>query len=103
MKLRNILVGLTSAVLLFPTPPLARVEASTQDLLKVMMDNGIQVTVNDPEVCDGTYHGKYQWAGMKRWMFLCPGEVTDAADHDTVRHEAVHANSTLYKCCQRSN
>ena len=55
------------------------------------MDNGIQVTVNDPEVCDGSYHGKYQWAGMKRWMILCPGEVTDAGDHDTVRHEAVHA------------
>ena len=91
MKLRNILVGLTSAVLLFPSPSLARVEASTGDLLRVLADNGIQITVNDPESCDGTYHGKYQWAGMKRWMILCPGEETDAGDHDTVRHEAVHA------------
>ena len=91
MKLRNLLVGLTSAVLLFPSPSLARVEESTADLLRVLADNGIAVSINDPDSCTGEFHGAYRWAGFKRWMVLCPGEDVDADDHDTVRHEAVHA------------
>ena len=90
MKLLKNLAGLTAGLLMITAPAHARVEESTKDLIQVLSSNGIQVTVNN-DSCDGTFQGKYQWAGMKRWMILCPGDEVTASDHDTVRHEAVHA------------
>ena len=49
------------------------------------------VTINHPECAEGTYSGQYRWLGFQREMRLCPGETVDAKDHDTVRHETIHA------------
>ena len=86
--LKNLAIAAITAVTTI-APAMARVEDGTADLLKLMTDNGIVLTIN--EKCDGTYHGIYQFVGMKREMHLCPGETVDAIDHSTVRHEALHA------------
>lgn len=86
--LKNLTVAAITAIATI-TPAMARVEDGTADLLKLMTDNGIILTIN--EKCDGTYYGVYQFVGMKREMHLCPGETVDAVDHATVRHEAIHA------------
>ena len=86
--LKNLAIAAITAVTTI-APAMARVEDGTADLLKLMTDNGIVLTIN--EECDGTYHGVYQFVGMKREMHLCPGATVDAVDHATVRHEAIHA------------
>ena len=86
--LRNLAVAAITAVATI-SPAMARVEAGTGNLLKVLAENGIYVTIN--EQCDGRYHGMYRFVGMKREMHLCPGDTVDAIDHSTVRHEATHA------------
>ena len=86
--LRNLTVAAITAIATI-SPAMARVEDSTADLLKGLAANGIHITFN--EQCDGTVHGSYQFAGMKRSMHLCPGDTVDAIDHMTVRHEAIHA------------
>ena len=86
--LKNLAIAAITAVTTI-TPAMARVEDGTADLLRLITDNGIVLTIN--EQCDGTYHGIYKFVGMKREMHLCPGESIDAIDHSTVRHEAIHA------------
>ena len=86
--LKNLTIAVITAVASI-TPAFARVEDGTADLLKTLASNGIRITYN--ENCDGSVHGAYEWAGMKRTMRLCPGETVDAIDHATVRHEATHA------------
>ncbi len=89
MKLfKNLTVAAITAIATI-TPAMARVEDGTADLLKTLAGNGIHLTFN--EQCDGSVHGMYKFAGMKREMHLCPGETVDAIDHETVRHEAIHA------------
>ena len=73
------------------TPVSARIEEGTPDLLSLLMDSGITVTVNGPNCASGEYHGVYRFLGMKREMDLCPGSEVTAIDHATVRHEAFHA------------
>ena len=86
--LKNLAIAAITAATTI-APAMARVEDGTADLLRLLADNGINVTIN--EKCDGTYHGIYKFVGMKREMHLCPGESIDAIDHSTVRHEAIHA------------
>ena len=86
--LKNLAIAAITAVTTI-APAMARVEDGTADLLRLLADNGINVTIN--EECDGTYHGVYSFVGMKREMHLCPGASVDAVDHATVRHEAIHA------------
>ena len=86
--LKNLAIAAITAATTI-APAMARVEDGTADLLKLMTDNGIALTIN--EECDGTYHGVYSFVGMKREMHLCPGATVDAIDHSTVRHEAIHA------------
>ena len=86
--LKNLAIAAITAVTTI-APAMARVEDGTADLLRLMTDNGIVLTIN--EKCDGTYYGVYQFVGMKREMHLCPGATVDAIDHATVRHEAIHA------------
>ena len=62
---------------------------TTGDLITVMQENGIMVSINDN--CEPDMLGAYLWAGMKRTMKLCPGETVDPIDHATVRHETWHA------------
>ena len=79
-------VGLVLTV----TPSLAAVEASTRDLLNHLDDNGVKLAFNTDE-CDGTFYGSYQFNGLKRLMLLCPGDTVTDIDHNTVRHETMHA------------
>ena len=72
------------------TPSLATVDPYTDDLLELMDDNGVTVVVDNAE-CDGSFQGAYQFAGMRRRMVICTYGTVDAADHNTVRHETVHA------------
>ena len=89
MKLfRNLTVAALTAIATI-TPAMARVEEGTADLLNTLANNGIHITYN--QNCDGNFHGQYRFVGMKREMRLCPGETVDAIDHETVRHEAIHA------------
>ena len=86
--LRNLAVAAITAVTTM-SPAMARVDKGTSNLINTLSQNGIHVTIN--EQCDGGYHGQYRWLGMKREMHLCPGNTIDANDHNTVRHEAIHA------------
>ena len=86
--LRNLALAAVTAVSIM-SPAMARVESGTVDLMEGLAANGIKVTIN--QNCDGTAYGTYSFAGMKRVMHLCPGDTVDAIDHETVRHEAIHA------------
>ena len=72
-------------------PAAAEIQPGTPSLLETLDENGILVTVNHPECATGTYSGQYRWLGFQRELRLCPGDTVDAGDHDTVRHETVHA------------
>ena len=72
-------------------PAAAEVQPGTASLIETIDENGILVTINHPECAEGTYSGQYRWLGFQREMRLCPGETVDARDHDTVRHEVIHA------------
>ena len=72
-------------------PAAAEVQPGTASLIETIDENGILVTINHPECAEGTYSGQYRWLGFQREMRLCPGETVDAKDHDTVRHETIHA------------
>ena len=69
----------------------AEVQPGTSSLLDTIDANGILVTINHEECATGTYNGQYRWLGFQREMRLCPGQTVDALDHETVRHETIHA------------
>ena len=71
-------------------PSFARVEDGTTELLYHLEDSGITVDI-DTEECTGKFHGAYRSEGLRRQMIFCTGDVVDAEDHDTVRHETAHA------------
>ena len=80
------------AAALTAAPAAARIESNTGELIEMMNNSGINVTINDPEHCSSReYLGVYVQSGMRRWMALCPGNEVDPIDHATVRHEAWHA------------
>ena len=72
-------------------PAAAEVQPGTTRLLETIDDSGILVTINHPECATGIYNGQYRWLGFQREMRLCPGDIVDAGDHNTVRHETIHA------------
>ena len=80
------------------TPVAAEVQPGTSSLLETMEDSGILVTYNHPDCATNGANGQYRWLGFQREMRLCPGDTIDALDHNTVRHETIHANSTLRQC-----
>ena len=69
----------------------AEVQPGTSSLLETIDANGILVTINHEECATGSYNGQYRWLGFQREMRLCPGQTVDARDHETVRHETIHA------------
>jgi len=91
----NIFTKLTSvlaAVLLTSGPGLARIEDNTDELLDLVSQSGVEVTVNDSIYClSGQYYGVYAWADDYRGIHLCPGDTVEPIDHATVRHEVMHA------------
>ena len=72
-------------------PVAAEVQPGTSSLLNTIDENGILVTINHEECATGIYNGQYRWLGFQREMRLCPGATVDARDHETVRHETIHA------------
>lgn len=86
---RTVLAAIAAAACILPGQ--AEVQPGTNRLLETIEDNGILVTFNHDECKNATYSGQYRWLGFKRELRLCTGEVMDAGDHNTVRHEVVHA------------
>ena len=85
------LLAVTAGLAMSVAPAHARIESNTDELLNLMSETGIRVTINDPEHCTPGFYGTYQHRGMQRQLNLCPGDSVEAIDHNTVRHEAWHA------------
>ena len=84
-----LLATVTAVATLIPVG--AEVQPGTASLIETIDENGVLVTINHPECAEGNYSGQYRWLGFQRELRLCPGETVDANDHDTVRHEVIHA------------
>ena len=69
----------------------AEVQPGTSSLIETIDAIGILVTINHEECAAGIYNGQYRWLGFQRELRLCPGRTVDARDHETVRHEVIHA------------
>ena len=87
--IKNI-IGALAAIGFAASPVLATTDFTTQDLLDVLENGGVSITVNS-DTCDSTFYGRYEWSGMRRRIHLCPGDSVDPIDHSTVRHETWHA------------
>ena len=83
------LAAITAVATILPVS--AEVQPGTAQLIETIDENGILVTINHPECAAGIYNGQYRWLGFQRELRLCPGDTVDARDHETVRHETVHA------------
>ena len=86
---RFVLAAIAAAAVILPGQ--AEVQPGTASLIDTIDENGILVTINHPECATGMYNGQYRWLGFQREMRLCPGDTVDARDHETVRHETIHA------------
>ena len=87
MKLLKQLGAALTGLVLSVTPSIA---ATTADLLTLMDESGVTVVVNGPRCRDGI-DGAYQWTGIARRMVICTDELVTENDHNTVRHETIHA------------
>ena len=88
--LKKLVLAAVAAAATF-MPVMAEVQPGTSSLLETIDENGILVTINHEECATGTYSGQYRWLGFQRELRLCPGATVDAGDHNTVRHEVIHA------------
>ena len=86
-KLLMAAIAATAVIL----PVGAEVQPGTSSLLETIQDNGILVTINPDACLTNGSNGQYRWLGFKREMILCPGRTVDGEDHNTVRHEVIHA------------
>ena len=86
---RILLAAVAAAACIMPAA--AEIQPGTAQLIRTIDENGILVTINHEECATGTYNGQYRWLGFQREMRLCPGSTVDARDHETVRHETIHA------------
>ena len=86
---RVLLAAIAATAVILPAA--AEIQPGTGRLLETLDENGILVTINHEECATGTYSGQYRWRGFQREMRLCPGPTVDAGDHNTVRHETIHA------------
>ena len=88
--LKKLVLAAVAAATAF-MPVAAEVQPGTESLLRTVEEGGILVTYN-VDACDtDNAHGSYRWAGLRREIRLCPGQTVDAIDHNTVRHEVIHA------------
>jgi hypothetical protein len=87
--LRNLIIG-ACATMATALPSVASTY-SHKDLIDLLDNNGIPVTINNSTYCDGTIYGNYRFSGIQRQMNLCPGAEIDDHDLSTLRHETWHA------------
>ena len=88
--IKKLLIAAVAAAATF-MPVAAEVQPGTISLLKTMEESGILVTYNHDDCRTNGANGQYRWLGFQREMRLCPGNTVDALDHNTVRHETIHA------------
>ncbi len=88
--IKKLLLAAIAAAATF-MPVMAEVQPGTISLIETMEESGILVTINHPDCKTNGSNGQYRWIGFQREMRLCPGQTIDAIDHNTVRHETVHA------------
>ena len=88
--IKKLLIAAVAAAATF-MPVGAEVQAGTNSLLETISSNGILVTINHDDCLNNGSNGQYRWLGFQREMRLCPGQTVDADDHNTVRHETIHA------------
>ena len=87
---KKLFVAAVAAMATF-VPVGAEVQPGTSSLLETISSNGILVTINHEDCAGSGTNGSYRWLGFQREMRLCPGNTVDAVDHNTVRHETIHA------------
>ena len=88
--IKKLLIAAVAAAATF-MPVGAEVQPGTASLLETIEDNGILVTYNPDACLTNGSNGQYRWLGFKREIVLCPGHTVDGGDHNTVRHEVIHA------------
>ena len=88
--IKKLLIAAVAAAATF-MPVGAEVQPGTSSLLDTISANGILVTINHDDCLTNGANGQYRWLGFQREMRLCPGRTVDAGDHNTVRHETIHA------------
>ena len=88
--LKKLVLAAVAAAATF-MPVAAEVQPGTESLLRTVEEGGILVTYNVDACATDNAHGSYRWAGLRREIRLCPGHTVDAIDHNTVRHEVIHA------------
>ena len=86
---RIVMAACAAAATILPVS--AEIQDGTASLLETIEDNGILITYNHPGCSQDDVFGQYRWIGFQREMRLCPGHSIDAIDHETVRHETIHA------------
>ena len=89
MLKKLVLAAIAAAATFMPVA--AEVQPGTESLLRTVEEGGILVTYNVDACATDNAHGSYRWAGLRREIRLCPGRTVDAIDHETVRHEVLHA------------
>ena len=88
---KNILASI-AAVAMAVTPAAARVDAGTVALVNTVDASDIDLRIDSPFCAQNPkVYGVYRQRGLQRQLILCPGDIVDAGDHNTVRHEVTHA------------
>lgn len=82
-------------------PVKAAIDPNTDELLRTLEADGIEIAVNTARCKRSQIFGSYSFRPANGWrlMTFCPGETIDAIDHSTVRHEAIHA---IQHCANKS-
>ena len=86
---RIALAAIAAAACIMPVQ--AEIQEGTSRLLETLDREGILVSINPDKCLTNGANGQYRWLGFQREMILCPGDTVDADDHNTVRHETIHA------------
>ena len=100
--IKKLLIAAVAAAATF-MPVGAEVQPGTSSLLETMEDSGILVTYNHPDCLTNGANGQYRWLGFQREMRLCPGLTVDDIDHNTVRHETIHAIQHCINVARQTN
>jgi hypothetical protein len=100
--IKRLLLAAVAAAACF-LPVQAEIQEGTSRLLETIDKEGILVTINSDACLTNGANGQYKWLGFKREMVLCPGDTIDANDHNTVRHEVIHAIQHCINLTRRTN